>query len=52
MIMYAALHTCLLVDYVISFRLVRCKLFTSVQFGSLLELFIKRCPEDNVFLVT
>ena len=52
MIMYAALRTFLLVNYVISFRLVCCKLFTSVRFGSLLELCIKRCPEDNLFLVT
>ena len=34
MIMYAALLACLLVDYIISFRLVCCKLFTSVRFGS------------------
>ena len=34
MIMYAALRTFLLVEYLISFCLVCCKLFTSVQFAS------------------
>ena len=51
--MYVVLCTFLLVDYVIRFfHHVCCKLFTSVWFDSLEELCIKRCPEDNLLLMT